>query len=139
MTPPLPEHCPCGGWPGDPGVQIPELPDHYNHAVVTHKVERSGKSWAPVADLPRIETEAEAAAKQAVRDHARAQWTAADNDWRHARRWTRPKALRALVILHRPTLSNYDTVDCSFCPGEFRGEQADWPCEHWTLIRQLLP
>jgi hypothetical protein len=118
LTSELPEHCPCGGWPGDLGDPIPEMPGYYNHNVVTHKVDHSGRFWTVVADLPRIKTEAERIAEKAIKDRARKRWAEADRVWR--RLWNSPnEAFQKLVMLHQPTLSEYDKLRCSFCVNEW--------------------
>jgi hypothetical protein len=132
LIPPPPDECPCGRG----GEHLPEDSTLYNHQYVTHRVRLSDGEWAVMADLPRVTSLAEKAAKKAIHDRARRRWQAADREWRRLQR-TPSTAFHDLVAMHRPTLSEHDTVDCSLCTDEWGYTPADWPCESFSLLAQL--
>lgn len=135
VGPQWPERCPCGGWPNDPGVQIPESPDLYNHRVVTHWIAQSHGSWAVFADLSRVQTNAEKQRAAAVRADREARLTAASGTWQTAMESATPPALSCLLAMHEPYLMHGEIL-CEHCIDEYDDHVA-WPCRHWDLLTQL--
>lgn len=131
-----PARCPCGGWPGDPGVQIPEQPTLYNHRVVTHQIAESHGFWAVMADLPRVQTAAEKQAAVLIRMEREARRIKAWETWHAAVGSAAPAALSSLLAMHEPYLS-YGEILCNHCINEY-DDHVEWPCKHWDLLTQLV-
>jgi hypothetical protein len=137
VDPHWPEACPCGGWPNDPGVQVPEQPTLYNHKVLTHQIANDHGFWAVVADLPRVETRAERQQAAAVRLEREARRIKAWETWHAAVNNAKSPPLSSLMAMHEPYLM-YGEILCSHCINEY-DDHAEWPCAHWNLLVQLAP
>jgi hypothetical protein len=125
-------------------VPIPESPDLYNHQVLTHRVELTlGLRWVVIQDIfPRVQTEAEKQAKAAAAALFKAQLDAARESWR--RTVDRAEGpLRVLLVMHQPILGGYtggkQDIVCQQCDCDDDNEGAEWPCDSWDLLVQLVP
>jgi hypothetical protein len=137
LTPELPEHCPCGGWPSDPGEPIPEIPGLYNHRVLTHPVAFVNGEWVATADLPRIKTTAERAAETDAEEKGAERLTNARKSWEAARTTSTNAALNRLIEMHEPLMNGRYDLYCNQCWDE-GGYMTSWPCESWRMLLVVM-